>query len=165
MAGPSVVKLPAGGPPLANIQRSSIGMHSMKVTVSLRSRIRRIATHLGTSLRRGQTPGILLLLQLSLAGCAAIRGPALVVDRSRDAAIVSELQARLAAEPALAQSSFRVEADGGIILLHGSVEGLGAWRCALRNANLITGVITVADYLTIERGPRDIMCRAPRSLD
>ncbi|MEX2571292.1 MAG: BON domain-containing protein [Gemmatimonadota bacterium] len=102
-----------------------------------------------------------LLLLLVLGGCSALRRPPPVVDRSHDAHILQEVQARLAAEPAVATSSFRVEVDGGIVLLYGNVEGMGAWECAIRNAQLVPGVVTVVDYMTIERGPRDIRCLAP----
>lgn len=137
----------------------------MKVTVSLRSGIGRSSNRAQTALHRQLLLGILVLIQLSLVGCVSIRRPRPPLDRSRDPAIVSELQARLAAEPALGASSFRVEAHGGAVHLHGAVQGIGGWSCALRNAHLVEGVATVIDYLVIERGPRDIECRAPRSLD
>jgi hypothetical protein len=52
--------------------------------------------------------------------------------------------------------------DGAVVVLHGSVQGLGAWQCAVTTSGLVAGVLTVADYLVIERGPRDVVCLAPR---
>lgn len=109
--------------------------------------------------------GSLVVLQLSVAGCAAIGGRPAPIDRSADPGIVSALQDRLAAEPALDASLFRIESRGGVLLLYGTVHGLGQWNCALRNALLVDGVVTVVDYLTIERGPRESECGAPRGSD
>jgi hypothetical protein len=49
-----------------------------------------------------------------------------------------------------------------MVILHGSVAGLAAWQCALRNAGLVEGVISVTDYLVIGPGPREVPCLAPR---
>lgn len=84
------------------------------------------------------------------------------MDRSRDPQILRDVEARLDAEPAIDSSRIRVEADGGLVLLYGSVDGLGQWQCAIRNAQIVEGVRSVVDYLVIERGPRDISCGAPR---
>lgn len=97
-----------------------------------------------------------------LAGCGLLRRPSTPVDRSQDARIRAEVEARLAQEPALEAHTLRVEVDGRRVLLHGSVRGLGAWQCAIANAGLVEGVVTVVDYLVLERGPRDVQCLAPR---
>jgi hypothetical protein len=55
-----------------------------------------------------------------------------------------------------------VDVTGGTVLLYGSVEGIGAWQCALTNAGLAAGVKTVVDYLVLERGPQEVRCLAPR---
>ncbi len=102
-----------------------------------------------------------LLLVASLLGCSSLRRPLPEVDRSQDDRILQEVEARLTAEPQLASSPIRVEVDGGLVLLYGSVEGMGAWNCAIRNAQLVDGVSSVVDYLVIDRGPRDIACLAP----
>lgn len=104
-----------------------------------------------------------LLLIVGLMGCSALRRPEPVVDRSQDDRILGEVESRIAAEPGIGPG-LRVEVDGGVVLLYGSVEGLGAWNCAIRNAQLVDDVRSVVDYLVLERGPRDITCHAPRSL-
>lgn len=106
-----------------------------------------------------------MLLALALSGCSIIRRGPPPVDRSRDAAILSAVQTRLAAEPELNADLLRVEVDGGIVILYGPVQGLGQWNCALRNAHLVDGVVSVVDYLILERGPREIHCGAPRGSD
>lgn len=103
-----------------------------------------------------------LLLPLLLAACSALRRPAPPIDRSEDPRIQREVEARLAREPSLRGRPIRVEVDGGVVLLHGSVAGIGGWQCALTNAELVPGVRTVVDYLVLERGPRDVTCLAPR---
>ncbi|CAN5851551.1 hypothetical protein BH23GEM7_BH23GEM7_35880 [soil metagenome] len=98
-----------------------------------------------------------------LLGCARPQiEPAPVVDTSQDLRIQREVEARLGAEPAIASGEIRVEVSGGTVALHGSVRGIGAYQCALRNASLVDGVARVAAYLIIERGPRDVPCLAPR---
>jgi osmotically-inducible protein OsmY len=91
-----------------------------------------------------------------------LRRPPPSVDRSQDPRILQDVQSRLASEPALDASQIRVEVDGGVVLLYGSVAGMGAWNCALRNAQLVEGVRTVVDYLILERGPREAICVAHR---
>ncbi len=103
-----------------------------------------------------------LLLPLLAAGCGALRRPPPSVDRSQDARILEDLRARLATEPAINAAQIRVEVDGGAVLLYGSVQGMGAWNCTLRNAELVDGVRTVVDYLILERGPREAVCLAHR---
>lgn len=104
--------------------------------------------------------GLLLLL-----GCARPQiDPPLVVDTSQDLRIQREVEARLVAEPAIASGEIRVEVRGSTVALHGSVRGIGAYQCALRNASLVDGVGRVAAYLVIERGPRDVPCLAPRQI-
>lgn len=97
-------------------------------------------------------------LILLLPGCAALRRPEPPVDRSEDARILRDVEARLEREPSIELGTVRVEVDGRVVLLHGSVRGLGAWQCAIRNAQLVSGVATVVDYLVLERGPRDVGC-------
>jgi hypothetical protein len=104
------------------------------------------------------------LFFLALSGaCAGVRRPPPVLDRSEDNRILQEVQARLAAEPALDATQIRVEVNGGVVALHGTVRGLEAWRCALRTAELVSGVSSVVEFLVIERGPRNISCLAPRT--
>jgi hypothetical protein len=103
----------------------------------------------------------LALLPLLGWGCG-LRRPPEPIDRSQDERIRSEVAARLAAEPSLQSAAIRVDIEGGMVMLHGSVRGIGAWQCAVTNAELVRGVTSVVDYLVIERGERDVRCLAPR---
>lgn len=107
----------------------------------------------------------LLLMSIAgplLAGCGLSRRASTPVDRSDDPRIREQVTTRIAAEPSLDASSIRVDVDAGVVMLHGSVRGIGAWQCALTTASLVPGTRTVVDYLNIERGPRDVRCVAPR---
>lgn len=95
-----------------------------------------------------------------VTGCASLRRPDPPIDRSQDSRILSEVRARLESEPGVDASRIRVEVNGAIVLLYGGVEGIARWQCVIRNAELVDGVITVVDYLVIDRGPRDVVCRA-----
>lgn len=105
----------------------------------------------------------LILLAAGLPACGVLRRPRPVMDTSQDGRIHQEVEARLAAEPALREGSIRVEVRGGTVLLHGSVHGIGAWRCALTNADLVAGVRTVVDFMVLERGSSRANCLAPRA--
>jgi hypothetical protein len=107
-------------------------------------------------------PLALLLCCLLLSGCGVLGRRRAPVDLSQDPRIRREVEQRLASEPALREGNLRVEVTGGVVTLHGNVHGIGAWQCALTTASLVRGVRTVADYLVIERGPRDVRCLAPR---
>jgi osmotically-inducible protein OsmY len=106
---------------------------------------------------------MLLFLLSTQAACAALRRPAPVVDRSQDARIQRDVQSRLDRQTALGTANIRVEVDGAVVVLHGSVQGIAAWQCAIRTAQLVEGVRTVSDYLVIEPGPRRITCPAGAS--
>jgi hypothetical protein len=112
--------------------------------------------------RRLTRAGLGALLLLLGSGCAALRRPDPPIDRSEDPRIRREIEARLAAEPAIEAARIRVEVDGRIVVLHGSVRGVQAWQCAIRNAQLVQGVQSVSDFLAIERGPAEIQCLARR---
>ena len=103
-----------------------------------------------------------VLLVLPAAGCGFLGRSSPPVDRSQDERIRQEVSARLAAEPSLDATNLRVEVDGGVVLLHGGVSGMGAWQCAISTSGLVRGVRSVVDYLVIGRGPRDVRCLAPR---
>ena len=105
---------------------------------------------------------VISVCALPLAGCSIIRRPGPVADSSHDARIEQEVRARLAAEPSLSATGIRVEVNGGVVILHGGVSGIGAWQCALATTGLVQGVRTVADNLVIDRGPREVRCLAPR---
>lgn len=106
---------------------------------------------------------LVLLLCSLLTGCGALGRRRAPVDVSQDPRIRQQVEQRLAGEPSLRAGAVRVEVTGGVVTLHGSVHGIGAWQCALTTASLVHGVRTVADYLVIERGPRDVRCLAPRT--
>jgi osmotically-inducible protein OsmY len=106
---------------------------------------------------------MLLLLSTQVA-CAALRRPEPVVDRSQDTRIQGDVQSRIDRQPALGSGNIRVEVDGAVVVLHGSVQGIAAWQCAIRTAQLVEGVRTVSDYLVIEPGPRRITCPGSTSL-
>jgi osmotically-inducible protein OsmY len=108
--------------------------------------------------------GATVILILGVQACGSLRRSPPVVDRSGDERILQEVRARLLAEPELDAAALRVEVDGGVVVLHGNVAGMGAWRCAIRNAELVAGVRTVVDHLTLERGPREGVCLAPATV-
>lgn len=106
---------------------------------------------------------------LALAGACSLlkreakETPAQVAARqTQDARILREVEARLAAEPSIGAGRIRVEVQGGEVGLFGAVSGLGALRCAERNAELVRGVRLVIDHLVLDPGPRDVRCLAPR---
>lgn len=104
-----------------------------------------------------------LLLSGGLAvtgGCGFLRRPETPIDRTSDARILSEVAGRINGEPDLAARGIRIEVDGAIVRLYGTVAGMGEWHCAIRNAQIVSGVTTVVDYLMIERGPRTSACLA-----
>jgi osmotically-inducible protein OsmY len=105
---------------------------------------------------------VLVVLALMLTSCTRRTDPASAPDPAADARVAESVRARLAAEPSLASGSIRVEVDAGYVRLYGSVNGIGAWQCAIRSASLQPGVAGVADQLVIQRGPREVHCVAPR---
>ena len=115
--------------------------------------------------RRARRRGALLLLG-ALAGCGVLGGgrePRITPEETqRTERIAREVTARLAAEPSLGPGRIRVEVVRGTVSLYGSVQGMGALHCAIRNAQLVPGVQNVADFLVLERGPREVRCLAPR---
>ena len=94
---------------------------------------------------------IALTLLFGLVGCSG--RAAFVPDRSQDARIQQQVAARLAAEPALRANSIRVEVDGGTVMLHGAVRGIGEWQCALTNAELVSGVRSVSSSRAMRTAP------------
>ena len=103
-----------------------------------------------------------LIIPLALAGCVSSRPAAMLTNPALDERIRAEVASRLAAEPSIGPGRIRVDVKGGMVVLHGSVEGIGALQCAVTNAGLAAGVTTVVDDLVLERGPRDVRCLAPR---
>ena len=78
--------------------------------------------------------------------------------------IQREVEARLASEPSIGGGKVRVAVEGaGEVALFGAVSGLGALRCAERNAELVHGVRLVIDQLVLDPGPKEVRCLAPRT--
>ena len=104
-----------------------------------------------------------------LGACSLLKHPArespvqLAAREAENARIQREVEARLAAEPTIGAGRVRVEVSAtGEVALFGAVSGLGALRCAERNAELVRGVRLVIDQLVLDPGPRDVRCLAPR---
>ena len=104
----------------------------------------------------------LLVLASAMTGCGFLRRDPPPIDTSQDARILREVEARLAREPAIDARTIRVSVEGAVVSLYGSVAGIDAWNCAMRNAQLVDGVRIVVEYLTIERGSGAVPCRALR---
>jgi hypothetical protein len=105
---------------------------------------------------------VVICSAIALAAACGQRQPRLPVDRAPDQRLRGEVAAPISAQPSLDSESIRVDVEGGTVLLHGSVRGMGAWQCAITNAGLVRGVRSVIDYLVLERGERNVQCLAPR---
>lgn len=107
---------------------------------------------------------------IGVAGCGLLNRkpkdtPAdLAARAAEDTRIAREVEARLAAEPSIGAGRVRVQVERGEVGLFGAVAGLGALRCAERNAELVRGVRLVIDQLVLDPGPREVRCLAPRAL-
>jgi osmotically-inducible protein OsmY len=115
---------------------------------------------------RGTAAAVLLTAQ---AGCALLGGgepaetpqqAALRVVQEED--IRREVEARLAAEPAIGAGRIRAVVNGRDVQLHGAAPGFGALQCALSNAALVPGVQLVVDMMVLHPGPSRVDCLAPR---
>ena len=103
-------------------------------------------------------------------GCALLGGggappetPAQAQTRqAQEESIRREVEARLAAEPAIGAGRIRAVVNDGDVHLHGAAPGFGALQCALANAGLVPGVRLVVDYMVLQPGPRTVTCLAPR---
>ncbi len=117
-----------------------------------------------SKMRRSHQVGALVALAFLLpaAACGLVGRSSPPPDYSQDPRILAAVQSRIASEPSLRGGAIRVELDAGMVLLHGSVEGIGAMQCAIATAGMVEGVTTVVNYLVLERGPRDVTCLAPR---
>ena len=106
-----------------------------------------------------------------MGACALLGGgepaetPAQLAERTaREAAMVREVQARMAAEPSIDAGAIRPVIVGTEVHLHGTVRGFGALQCAKANAELVSGVTLVIDFLVLQPGPSRVACQAPRVL-
>lgn len=100
-----------------------------------------------------------------LGGSEPAETPAQISERtSREAAVVREVQARMAAEPSIDAAAIRPVVVGTEIHLHGSVRGFGALQCARANAEMVPGVTLVIDFLVLQPGPARVACNSPRVL-
>jgi osmotically-inducible protein OsmY len=112
--------------------------------------------------------GIVLLLTAQGA-CAFLGGRApaetpeqVTVRQTREETIRREVEARLAAEPAIGTGRIRAVVKDGDVQLHGAAPGFGALQCALANAELVPGVQLVVDMMVLQPGPSRVNCLAPR---
>jgi osmotically-inducible protein OsmY len=116
---------------------------------------------------RGTAAAALLATQ---AGCALLGGgggpeetPQQAADRVvQQETIRREVEARLAAEPAIGAGRIRAVVNEGDVQLHGAAPGFGALQCALSNAALVPGVRLVVDMMVLQPGPSRVDCQAPR---
>jgi osmotically-inducible protein OsmY len=104
-----------------------------------------------------------------MGACALLGGgepaetPAQAAERTgREGAIVREVQARMAAEPSIDAAAIRPVVVGTEVHLHGTVRGFGALQCAKANAELVSGVTLVIDFLVLQPGPARVACNSPR---
>lgn len=104
-----------------------------------------------------------------MGACALLGGgepaetPVQIAERTaREAAVVAEVQARMAAEPSIDSGAIRPVVVGSEVHLHGTVRGFGALQCAKANAELVPGVTLVIDFLVLQPGPARVTCHAPR---
>lgn len=109
------------------------------------------------------------VLLASQAGCALFGGgrpaetPAQAADRQvREETIRREVEARLAAEPAIGAGRIRAVVNNADVQLHGAAPGFGALQCAMANAALVPGVQLVVDMMVLQPGPSRVNCLAPR---
>jgi hypothetical protein len=108
-------------------------------------------------------------LMATQGGCALLGGgappetPAQAAERvALEETIRQEVEARMAAEPAIGAGRIRAEVNGGDVQLHGAAPGFGALQCALANAALVPGVRLVVDMMVLQPGPSRVSCLAPR---
>lgn len=112
--------------------------------------------------------GIALLLAAQgacafLGGGEAAETPELVAERqTREETIRREVEARMAAEPAIGAGRIRAVVKNGDVQLHGAAPGFGALQCAVANAELVPGVQLVVDMMVLQPGPSRVNCLAPR---
>ncbi|HEX6372088.1 MAG TPA: BON domain-containing protein [Longimicrobium sp.] len=113
---------------------------------------------------------LMLAALAAVQGCALLGGggeppetPVQARERlAQEETIRREVEARLAAEPAIGPGRIRAVVNQGDVHLHGTAPGFGALQCALANAGLVPGVRLVVDYMILQPGPRTVTCLAPR---
>lgn len=108
-------------------------------------------------------------LLASQAGCALLGGgeppetPAQAAGRMvQEETIRREVEARMAAEPAIGAGRIRAVVQNADVQLHGAAPGFGALQCAMVNAALVPGVQLVVDMMVLQPGPSHVNCLAPR---
>lgn len=122
--------------------------------------------------RRRARGAVLAAFLMATAGCSLLgfggrpreTPEQIAAFEAEDARIRRDVEARLAAEPAVQGSQIRVEVRRAEVSLHGGARGFGALQCAIRNAELVRGVRLVIDLMVLEAGPSTVQCRAPRTL-
>lgn len=121
----------------------------------------------GFGWRRARCGAVAALL-VTQGGCALLGGepaetPVQVAQRmTREETIRREVEARLAAEPAIGAGHIRAVVRNRDVHLHGVANGLGALQCAMANAGLVAEVHLVVDMMVLQPGPARVECLAPR---
>ena len=112
---------------------------------------------------------VMAMLPAALSGCSLLGGGAPAetpqqaqVRMAEEEAIRLEVEARMAAEPAIGAGRIRAVVNGRDVHLHGAAPGFGALQCALANAELVPGVTLVVDFMVLQPGPSKVNCLAPR---
>jgi osmotically-inducible protein OsmY len=116
---------------------------------------------------RGTAAAALLATQ---GACALLGGggkpaetPQQVAERVvQEESIRREVEARMAAEPAIGAGRIRAVVKNADVQLHGAAPGFGALQCAMANAALVPGVQLVVDMMVLQPGPSRVNCLAPR---
>ena len=116
---------------------------------------------------RGTAAAALLATQ---AGCALLgvggepaETPQQAAERVvQEETIRREVEARMAAEPAIGAGRIRAVVNDRDVQLHGVAPGFGALQCARANAELVPGVRLVVDMMVLQPGPSHVNCLAPR---
>ena len=113
--------------------------------------------------------GAITALLTAQGGCALLGGgepvetPVQIAQRmTREETIRREVEARLAAEPAIGAGHIRAVVRNRDVQLHGMARGLGALQCAMANAGLVAEVHLVVDMMVLQPGPARVECLAPR---
>jgi hypothetical protein len=103
------------------------------------------------------------------SGCALLGGGSttetpeqIAVRVTREETIRREVEARMAAEPAIGAGRIRAVVIDRDVQLHGTAPGFGALQCALSNASLVPEVRLVVDMMVLHPGPSRVNCLAPR---
>ena len=85
------------------------------------------------------------------AGNAAGKAAGAIIDKTRDAAITAEVNAKLARDPGLSALGIDVDTAAGRVVLHGSAPNAAARERAASLARSVDGVTAVDNGLQLSR--------------